>query len=296
MNYKHRFLVGTHTSIAGGLEKAFERAVLVGGTCMQIFTKSNRQWHARPLEQKEIDLFIATAQNSLIKPIMVHASYLINLASPDDALYEKSIQALTLELERCELLKIPYLVLHPGAHLTSQKEQGIKRIGNALNITLGKSKGNTMILLENMAGQGSTIGSTWQELADIISQTKEQAQIGICFDTCHAFVAGYDFTTPEKYAHLWHDFDITLGLKNLKAMHFNDSLKALGSHTDRHENIGKGKMGSEPFKLLCNDERFFDIPKILETPKDDEMYNDIENIKLLKSLTNSKTRRIVEVL
>ncbi len=293
---KHRLLLGAHMSIAGGLEKAIERGESIGCTTMQIFIKSNRQWKAKPLTQQEIDLFKHTAKKSTISPIVAHATYLINLAAANKQVEKNSIDCLTLELERCNELEIPYLILHPGAY-AGPAQEGLDQIARNLDHVLSSVHGNTMIALETMAGQGTTLGNSFEQLAYILESCKYSNKIGICFDTCHAFVAGYDFRSPDAYEKMWHLFDTIIGLKKLKALHINDSKKECASKVDRHEHIGKGKLGLHPFELLFNDERFFDIPKILETPKEaeDPLVDDQKNMKTIYSLLSNKTKKTLGI-
>ncbi len=291
----HTFLVGAHMSIAGGLEKSIERATSIGCTCMQIFTKSNQQWKAKEIDQASADLFKKTLKASTIRSVVVHASYLINLGSNDEALNKKSVHALTEELQRCQELDIPYLVLHPGSYGTSTATDCMKRIAHNLSTIIEKNPGKTMILLENTAGQGTAVGNTFEQLAFIRNHVSHPSKVGICFDTCHAFAAGYDFRTPTTYEALWNSFDKIIGLDHLKVLHMNDSKGDINSHLDRHADIGKGKLGIEAFRLICNDKRFFDIPKILETPKDNDLKKDIENMNTLHGLLTEKTRTILGV-
>jgi len=269
MKKKHTLLLGAHISIADSLEKAFERGESIGCTTIQIFTKSNRQWYAKPITQEQADLFKFTYKSSTIKPVVVHASYLINLCSPDQDTEKKSITALIEELERCEQLGISLLVLHPGSHGKNTQEDGLQKIITNIDYALEHAKSSTQIALEIMAGQGTQTCSTFERLSYVINSSRYKDRLGVCFDTCHAFAAGYDFRDTKSYSQLWSDFDDIIGLEKLKVIHVNDSKKECGSHIDRHENIGKGELGLEPFRLLFNDKRFFDIPKILETPGDD---------------------------
>lgn len=279
-------------SIAQDIYKAFDRAEKIGATCMQIFTKSNRQWNAKPLDQKTIIEFKERLKNSPVKNIVVHAGYLINVGSPNQETAKKSTIALTQELQRTEQLDIPYLIVHPGSCLASPEDQCLKQIATNIDAVLGKSPGKTMLLLENMAGQGSTMGHTFEQLKTIHRHIKQKKRIGFCFDTCHAFAAGYDFSTPEKYHAMWHNFDRIIGIKHIKAMHLNDSKNPFDSHTDRHEHIGKGKIGIQAFDLLINDQRFFNIPKILETPVETE--NDyIKDFTILVNLLNKKNEYLL---
>ncbi len=281
-------LLGAHMSIAGGLENALLEAHNLECTCVQLFTHSNRQWYAKPLEQEKINRFLQTKkQYPSIKKIIAHASYLLNLGSPDADTRNKSQKALIDDLTRCQQLTIDYLVLHPGARLTNSVETCLTHIAEGLDTVLNTvGTHQTMILLENTAGQGSVVGNSFEQLAEIRNQVdpNNQKYIGFCFDTCHAFAAGYDFRTSESYQQMWHDFNKIIGMKHLKAIHMNDSKKGLACHVDRHEHIGKGQLGIEPFKLIMNDPNFVNIPKILETPKDESYTEDKENLALLKSL------------
>jgi deoxyribonuclease-4 len=295
-NSNLRLLVGAHMSIAGGFEKAIERGQSLGCTTIQIFTKSNRQWRAKPITKQEADLFKKTAITLGISPVVAHATYLINLASPNAHTAQLSMQALSNELIRCEQLGIPYLVLHPGSFVQGEIEEGIARISANLNAILDKTTSKTMILLELMAGQGSVIGSSFEQLATILQQITHKKRVGVCFDTCHAFAAGYDLRTPATYKKTWADFDSIIGLEQLKVIHINDSKKELGSHVDRHEHIGKGQLGLEAFKLLFNDKRFFNIPKILETPKvTKDLSEDSMNLATIKSVLTKETKKALNV-
>lgn len=287
---KHRLLLGAHMSIAGGFDKAIERGESINCTAIQIFSKSNRSWHANPITHEDALAFQNALKNSSIQDVVVHASYLINIASCVTSLNHQSRDALKKELLRCNELGIPYLVLHPGSAVGCSAQDGIAQVAEALDAVLSEVPGETAILLENMAGQGSSIGSTFEQLAAIYEKITHKKRVGIAFDTCHAFAAGYDFTTEAKYEKMWHHFDQTLGLSLLKAIHINDSKKECGSKVDRHEDIGKGKLGQEPFKLLFNDPRFFDIPKILETPRA-ELSDYARNMEVLRSLISPGTKK-----
>lgn len=287
---KHRLLLGAHISIAGGLDKSIERAMSINCTTEQVFVKSNRQWTSKPLDNIEIKKFKEAAHHSTINPIVAHAGYLINLGSPDAAVVAKSISSLQDELSRCEQLAIPYLVVHPGSIGNTDKKEALLAIATHLSHILHAIPGSTKLLLEIMAGQGNSIGKTLEELAQIIGAITLKKRIGICFDTCHAWAAGYDFHTPTKYASLWKLFDEIIGLKHLQVIHLNDSKNIVGSQVDRHEDIGKGTLGLEPFRLIMNDEQFFDIPKIIETPKT-SLDDDLANLKTLVKLISPATRQ-----
>jgi deoxyribonuclease-4 len=280
-------LLGAHMSIAGGLAKAIARAESIGCTALQIFTKSNRQWHAAPLTNDEIELFKKAVAASEINRnnIVVHAAYLINIASSQPATAQKSIAALIDELTRCQELNIPYLVLHPGSALGNDETASLKTIATALDQVFTAAPGKSKILLETMAGQGNSLCYRFEQIAEILQHTHHRNRLGVCVDTCHIFAAGYDLRTPAAYHATWQAFDKTIGLDKLHAIHLNDSKKDLGSRVDRHEDIGKGALGIEPFKLLMNDPRLAHIPKILETPETTEMVQDYaRNMKLLKEL------------
>jgi len=287
MKDKNQIFAGAHVSIAGGFFKAIEEGTQIGCTAIQIFTKSNRQWNSKPISQEDAQKFIAAQKNSDIKIIAAHASYLINLGSSNQETQTKSFHALIDEVERCHQLQIPYLVLHPGTAELEKKELALEKTGNYINQVLDKTSHTSVtILVENMAGQGTSIGSSFEELAAIIFQIKNKKRIGICFDTCHAFVAGYDFTSQEGYTQMFKKFDTTLGFEYLKMFHMNDSKKGLNSRIDRHENIGQGQIPLQAFSFIMNDPRFLSIPKILETPKDetDSIKNDKHNLETLLKL------------
>ena len=288
MKKKHSLLLGAHMSMAGGIHLAIERGESIGCTAIQLFTKSNRQWHAKPLTHEEITLFKDAWKQSSIQSVVTHATYLINIGSPDKEIEKKSMDALAMELARSSSLDIPYLVLHPGSHINSDEESCLQRISDNLN-TLLKKAPNITILLETMAGQGTNIGYTFEHLAQIIKLSDFKNQLGVCLDTCHVFAAGYDFRTEKTYKAMWEQFDKTIGLKKLKAIHLNDSKEELGSRVDRHTDIGKGKIGLKAFELLVNDPNFFDIPKILETPKNG-LTEDEHNMKTIIELLSKKTR------
>lgn len=283
MNHKKSPLLGAHMSIAGGLEKAIERGESIGCTAIQIFTKSNRQIYAKPITPKEADLFKKTAAASSIQSIVAHASYLINLGSPNESTATQSIKSLITELHRCDQLDIPYLVVHPGSHVGTDEQECLERITANIDSILKQAKTNTMLLLETMAGQGSSVCYRFEDIATIINNSSHGKSLGVCFDTCHTFVAGYDFRTEKAYTDMWHSFDTIIGLEKLKAIHLNDSKKDVGSFVDRHEDIGKGKLGIDTFRFIMNDKRFTDIPKILETPKDN-LEDDRRNLEILRSL------------
>ncbi len=294
MQKKHTLLLGAHISTAGGFDKAVLRAQSIGCTTMQIFTKSNRQWRSKPLTQQAINDFQYALKNSFIKTVVTHAAYLINLGSTQPDTQKKSIDALKEELSRCDQLSIAYLVLHPGTSSKQDIQESLATIAHHINKVLHEIPGSTTLLIETMAGQGNITCYTFEQIATIINAVTDKKRIGVCLDTCHVFAAGYDLTTPASYKTLWENFDAIIGRKYLKVIHVNDSKKELGSRIDRHEEIGKGALGLEAFRLLFNDETLFDIPKILETPKEDLM-EDFKNMKTIEHLLSEKSRELLEI-
>lgn len=282
-NKKSSLLLGAHMLIGDGLPMALEHGKSIGCTVIQLFTKSTRQWHSRPISAQEGKLFRETQEKCGIKTVVAHASYLINLASSSKEIVAKGRAGLVEELERCELLGIPTLVLHPGSAGTKSIDDAIKQVAHEIDAALAKAQSNTIIALENMAGQGSVICSKFEQLAQIKKLVSHKKRLGFAFDTCHAFVAGYNLTDKKGYESVWDEFEKHISLSDLKAIHVNDSKKPFGSRVDRHEDIGKGLIGIDFFKLLMNDKRFEKIPKILETPKE-SLDEDARNLKTLINL------------
>lgn len=280
---KTQLFLGAHVSTSGGLVHAIDEGTQLGCTAIQIFTKNNRQWSYNTLSPKETIEFKEAKKKSAIKIVISHSSYLINIASPNEEVYAKSCSALRVELQRCHQLTIPYLVLHPGAYLSSPKDVAINKIATTLDDILKNNPGETKILLENMAGQGTTIGSSFEELAEIYMQCSYKERLGFCLDTCHACAAGYDLISEKGYDNTLAQFEKYLGLKNLHALHLNDSKKPCGSHLDRHENIGQGALGLGVFKRIMNDQRLDSISKIIETPRT-TLDDHAKNLEILKSL------------
>ncbi len=287
-------LLGAHISTAGGFDQAIARGESIGCTTIQIFTKNNRQWSAPPLSVSAITAFKNAVEHSSIKIVIAHAAYLINLGSSANEIRNKSLHAVIDELERCHQLNIPYLVLHPGAKGDTPELDCLTRIADQLDLALSKANSTTMILLETMAGQGNSICATFEQLAYIYDRVTHKKRIGICFDTCHIFVAGYDLRTESTYHKTWQAFDTILGLNLLKAIHLNDSKKPLGSRVDRHEDIAKGMIGANAFKLLINDARFFNIPKILETPKEG-LIDDWRNMRTIEGLISPENKNLLRI-
>ena len=278
-------LLGAHMSIAGGVHTAVDRATSVGCTALQVFTKNNNQWRGKPNTPEDIEKYRTKIAAAGIAPVVSHDSYLINLCGTNPEILEKSREAFIDELERCEQLGIPLLNFHPGSHLGAGDEEGIKRICESLNIAHEATKGYAVkSVLEATAGQGSNVGYRFEHLRAIIDGVEHPERMAVCIDTCHIFAAGYDIATEKGYEATFAEFDAVVGLHRLAAFHINDSKKGLGSRVDRHEHIGKGAIGLTGFRLLMNDERFARVPKILETPKSDDLHEDVENMAVLKSL------------
>jgi deoxyribonuclease-4 len=280
-----RARLGSHISIAGGVDLAVLRGQTVGCEALQIFVKSSNQWRAAPFRDGEVERFLANLRATGLGPIVAHDSYLINLCSPDEALWEKSVQAFEAELERCETLGIPYLVTHPGCHMGSGERSGLARLCRGIDRVHARFPGHRVrILLETTAGQGSGVGHRFEHLGAVLKTVDDPGRIGVCLDTCHVFAAGYDLRTASSYARTLEEFDRTVGLAKLLAIHLNDSKRELGSRVDRHEQIGKGHLGIEAFRLLLADSRLQDVPMVLETPKGPDYAEDKVNLALLRSL------------
>jgi deoxyribonuclease-4 len=271
-------LLGAHEGVAGGVSTAFARADEDGADCLQIFVRNPRGWAAKPFDREEVDRFRGEARRTG-KPTAAHSIYLINLASADVAIRRKSWKALAEELARCEQLGVPDLVFHPGSH--PEEKEGIALVAAGMSEALEKVPGRVRLLVEITAGQGTSLGWRFEQVAAIREAVpgRLRRRVGVCFDTCHAFAAGYDLTTPETYARTFEELDRVVGLEHLKAFHLNDCKKPLGCRVDRHEHIGQGAMGLEPFRLLVNDPRFDALPGFLETEMQFK-----ENLKVLRSL------------
>ena len=255
-------------SIAGGLPRAVDRAKASRCDALQIFTKSAGQWRARALPSDEVALFRRRVEQTGIHPVVAHNSYLINVASASPALRDQSIAALGEELDRAELLGLHGLVMHPGSYTTGTEEGGLRLIGEAIAALLAaRPHARTKVLLEHTAGQGTNLGHRFEHLADILERVGGSPRVGVCLDTCHLLTAGYDLCTEAGYADTFREFDRTIGLDRIQVFHLNDSKNPCGSRVDRHEHIGKGCLGLEPFRRLLNDPRFTHLPMLLETPK-----------------------------
>ncbi|MGH2557795.1 MAG: deoxyribonuclease IV [Thermomicrobiales bacterium] len=276
---------GSHMSIAGGCDLALTRAAALEIAACQLFTKNASQWRAKPLDPAVIERFHAQRAATGMRHLVAHDSYLINIASPADELWEKSRLALMEELDRCDQLGVPYLVSHPGGHMGSGEEVGIRRVAEAINrIHDERPDGASVLLLETTAGQGTALGRTFEEIAGILSLVEDKQRAAVCLDTCHIFGAGYDLRDQATYDATINSFDEVIGLGQVKVIHLNDSKKALGSRVDRHAHIGEGELGLSAFELLVNDQRLAGLPGILETPKGDNDEDDRRNLATLRSL------------
>ncbi|HLW69047.1 MAG TPA: deoxyribonuclease IV [Candidatus Binataceae bacterium] len=280
-----RPLLGAHISIAGGVSQALGRGRDAGCECIQIFTKSSRQWAAKPYPREEIEGFRAAQRESGIKLVVAHDSYLVNLGATDETLRKKSIAGVIDELERCEQLGIPFLIAHPGAHVGAGEEAGIRNIARAIDEAHTACPGyRVRLALEITAGQGSNLGYKFEQMGQIIDAVADNGRLRLCFDTEHAFAAGYDLRDDEGYERTFAELDQHVGLELLAAFHINDSMKPLNSRVDRHEHIGKGHLGLEPFRRLVNDPRFVGVPMCLETEPGPEMHDIIEDLQQLHRL------------
>ena len=288
-------LLGAHLSTAGGVPRAIARAEASGCDTLQIFTKNSNQWRGRPLGTAEVETFRTRRTEAGIGPIVSHASYLINLAAPDAVLRRRSIDALVDELQRADTLGLAGVVLHPGAYTTSTEADGLQRIADGVAEAQTRQSGSALLLLEHTAGQGTMLGHRFEQLRTIIDvlDDADAGRVGVCLDTCHLVAAGYDLISETGYAQVFEEFESVLGFDRLKVFHLNDSKKPLGSRVDRHAGIGQGCIGTEPFRRLLRDERFTELPMILETPKAGGFRPseiaadplDLENLALLRSLS-----------
>ena len=278
---------GAHMSIAGGCDRAVLAAQAVGFQTVQIFTKNSNQWNAPALTAEQAGAFRQALERTGVRDPVAHSSYLINLASPDDALWKRSIEAMAVEMERCHELGIADLVVHPGAHMGTGEEAGLRRIALAIDELHCRTQGlGVTIDLETTAGQGSSLGYRFEHLQAILGHVAHPRRLGVCVDTCHIFAAGYSLDRPERYDETIKQLDGTIGIDRLRVWHLNDSSRDCGSRVDRHAGIGAGKMGLEPFRHLVNDLRFRHLPMILETPKGIEDGEDLDarNLRILKEL------------
>jgi deoxyribonuclease-4 len=282
-----RPLIGAHTSIAGGLANGLVEGRRIGGTTVQVFTKNASQWRAPALSDGAVQAFRRSRAETGLSPVVAHDSYLINLASSDPTVAGRSLDAFLEELRRAEALGIDYLVTHPGAHRGDGEADGIRRVAERLNEVHDRTKGFAVrVLLETTAGQGTSLGHRFEHLAEMIRLLDRPGRVGVCFDTCHVFAAGYDLRAEDAYHRTLKEFDRVVGLGRLLVFHVNDSKRELGSRVDRHEHIGKGRIGSRAFRLLMNDPRFRHTPKILETPESETQHE--VNLRRLKRMVQSR--------
>jgi deoxyribonuclease IV len=280
-------ILGAHQSIAGGYYRAVERARQSGCECVQLFTKNNTQWAAKPIAADEVRRFRDALDTLGISHPLVHDAYLINLASPDRRLWQKSVDAFVEELRRAEALGIPYVVTHPGAYIRGSEQAGLLNVSRALDEVHAQCRSlRVRCLLETTAGQGTSLGWRFEQLVAILDGVRDPDRLGFCFDTCHVFAAGYPLSPRKEYRATMTAFDRLIGLERIKAFHLNDSRRELGSRIDRHEHIGRGWLGIEPFRLLLADRRFRDVPMYLETPKADKpgIDWDAKNLPVLRSM------------
>ncbi len=278
-------LLGAHMSIAGGTPNAINRARRAGCTVLQIFVKNSNQWKGKPLSEEEVHTFRANRASAGLVDVVAHTCYLINLASPEGELRRQSIDTFLEELRRTTLLGLSHLVVHPGSHGGEGESVGIRRIAEALNEIHERAAGTPVsVALEGTAGQGTSVGYRFEHLRDILAGCRRPERVSICLDTCHLFASGHDFRDPDGYARMIEAFDRTVGLAKLRVLHCNDSKRELGSRIDRHEHIGKGKIGIEGFRWLMNDPELVRVPKILETPKGLTLRLDKRNLRVLRSL------------
>jgi deoxyribonuclease-4 len=282
--------IGAHMSIAGGVHLALERGVAIGCGAVQIFLKNQRQWTARPLAVEEVRAFRASRRRTGLRRVFAHASYLINLAAPDDGQWAQAVAALTDELERAEALGLMCLVIHPGSHRGQGLGPGLERVVRALDEACRRTVGaRVRIALENTAGGGDAVGRTFAELGAMIRRASRPERLGVCVDTCHLFAAGYDVRTREGWARALAECEREIGLSRVLAFHLNDARAGLGSGLDRHEHIGRGFLGLAPFRALLNDPRLARIPKVIETDKDPEPAADLRNLATLRRLRATAT-------
>jgi deoxyribonuclease IV len=278
-------LLGAHVSTGGGIARAIERASTIGCTAMQIFVKNNMRWFAQPLDEREVSAFCEHPLRNSLRCVFGHSGYLINLAARDPVFHELSLRSLREELVRADRLALPFLVLHPGAHMGAGVEAGLQKVVASLDAiyqTMPRIK--TRIALETTAGQGSSLGRTFEELAFVLHSCREPERLGVCIDTAHLFAAGYDLGTDEGVRRTFARFHRVVGFDRLVAIHMNDSKAAAGSRVDRHEHIGKGKIGLHVFRHIMREPRFRNIPKVIETPKGPDMAEDVVNLGILRSL------------
>jgi len=284
---KQRILLGSHMSVAGGLHTAFERGMRIGCTTMQIFVKNASTWTGKPLTPDAVASYKAAGAKATIAPVIAHAAYLINLCARSDDVRLRSRVGLADELLRCSLLGVDGLVVHPGAHRGGGESDGLARIAESLNVVHTElPEAGTRTLLETTAGQGTTLGYRFEHLRRIIDLVEDQARVAVCLDTCHLFAAGYAIHTEGGWERTMRELEEIIGMEKVVAVHVNDSKREFGSRIDRHDHIGKGRLGDTAFRMVMNDPRLRGVPKILETEKSEDMHEDIENMARLTALVS----------
>lgn len=277
--------LGAHCSTEGGVSRALERGASIGCGAVQLFTKNNNRWFEKPLDPAEVRRFRAAARGFRRRFLISHDGYLVNLASPRREVLEKSLVSFADEIRRADLLGIPWVVTHPGAHLGTGETGGLARVARSLDLVFAETRGSrALVLLETTAGQGTSLGWRFEHLAEIIARSRHPERLAVCVDTCHVFAAGYEIRTPEGYERTMRDLVRLVGLRRIRAFHLNDSARELGSRVDRHAHIGKGRIGLSGFRLLLRDARFADRPMVLETPKGKDMKEDVVNLRVLRRL------------
>jgi len=277
--------IGFHVSISGAIDRAVDRAMELGCDTFQIFTRNPRSWGFRLLKEDEIEAFREKRRRTGIDPVFAHMPYILNLASPNDEIYQRSVDSLIVELTRCSALEVPFLVTHLGSHLGAGTDLGIARIVDAIKIAYDRSDEPVTVLLENGSGSGNQVGSSFEELRLILEGVEDTGRVAVCFDTCHAFATGYELRTPEGLAETLVAFNDVIGFERLMCVHINDSVGSLGSGVDHHEHIGLGEIGDEGFRLILHS-RLADVPMIMETPVDDRR-SDADNMRKVRELATS---------
>ncbi|HEX8254709.1 MAG TPA: deoxyribonuclease IV [Thermoanaerobaculia bacterium] len=284
-------LLGAHISTKGGLSTVFERATAIDASAVALFAKNSNQWKGKELTDADCAHFNAVRT---VRPMLTHASYLINLATTNEEFHRKSIAAMIDELDRAERLGIHAVVLHPGAHMGAGADAAIDQIARSLDIVHAAIPNHKVVtLLETAAGQGSCVGCTFEELGQMIARVDDKSRVGVCIDTCHIFAAGYEIRTRAGYERMVEEVEQHVGIDNIAAFHLNDSKKPLGSRVDRHEHIGQGEIGLDAFRFILNDKRFARLPKVIETPKTIETESDVKNLQTLRSLIEAPAVRKV---
>jgi deoxyribonuclease-4 len=272
-------------SIAGGFDRAIERGVKAGCDTIQIFLKNNMQWQAKPIGKREAAAYQAIRDHEKFGTVFAHSSYLINLCATNPKFLRQSITALVDEIRRADTLGVPFIVMHPGSHMGAGEETGLRTVATSLDTVFAKTDGcGVQIALETTAGQGSNLGHRFEHLAEIIRMVQQPRRLAVCVDTCHIFAAGYDLRTPSAYKETMTELNRVIGLDRVVAFHINDSKTPLGSRRDRHDHIGKGHIGVNGFRNLIRDKRWQATPMVLETPKSDDLHEDIENLAVLRGL------------